>query len=230
MNLQAAQTGPQRSPVWNIIIMGPQGSGKGTQADLLAEKYGLRHFEMGKLLRRAATEPTDVGRMLDRLINHEGKLAPFDIAMNAFRQEVERTPIETGIIFDGTPRRIEEITYWDVELPKLDRQFTHLIALHISEDETIERLSKRRTCSAEGTPFILGVDIKDDASPCPRCGAAVIQRHDDTPEVIRERLRTYTEQTEPVIARYRDRGIVREINGQQSIEQVFADIEAALRA
>lgn len=224
------QSGPVRSSAWNIVIIGPGGSGKGTQAKRLAETYGLRHLEMGKLLRQAAAEPTDLGRELDRIINREGRLAPLEIAMGIFLREVKKTPPTVGILFDGTPRRIEDSAFWDQELPKLGRAFTHVIVLRVSEAAIINRLAKRRTCSREGTPLILGVDIPNDASPCPRCGAPLVARPDDQPDVVRARLRTYQELTEPIIGLYRERGIVHEVNGDQPIPDVYRDIEASLRA
>lgn len=225
-----SKTEPSRSPVWNIILLGPQGSGKGTQAKLLVEKYGLRHLELGKLLRSAAQQDTEGGHAINRIINQEGKLAPLDLAMGIFKNELKSVPSAQSVIFDGTPRRLEEIDYWDRELPQLDRRFTHLIALTLPKDATIERLSKRRVCSVDGTPFIFGVDIIDDAAPCPKCGGKIIWRADDTPAVIEQRLRLYNDLTAPVIEAFRARGIVHEVNGDRPIPDVFNSIEEVLRA
>jgi adenylate kinase len=152
-----------------------------------------------------------------------------ELAMSIFRQELEQIPVTQGVIFDGTPRRIEEVDFWDQALPGLGRAFTHLFALTLPKSATIERLSKRRICSNDGTSFIFGVDIFDDATPCPKCGGKIIWRTDDTPAVIEQRLKLYDERTAPVIESYRSRGIVHEIDGEQSIPDVFRDIEKALR-
>ena len=230
MTVDLNKTEPSRSPVWNIILLGPQGSGKGTQAKLLVEKFGLRHLELGKLLRAAAEQDTEEGRAIDRVINQEGKLAPFDLAMGIFKNELKAIPNSQSVIFDGTPRRLEEVAYWDQELPRLDRAFTHLIALTLPKEATIERLSRRRVCSVDGTPFIFGVDIMDDSAPCPKCGGQIIWRTDDTPPLIEQRLQLYHDLTAPVIDAYRMRGIVHEVNGNQSISDVFKDIVEVFRA
>jgi adenylate kinase len=213
-----------------VVLLGPQGSGKGTQAKLLAARHGFVHLEMGQLLRAAAKAETEEGRELDRLINHEGVLAPLPIAMATFRRALEAVQPDQSVIFDGTPRRREEVVYWDRELPKLGRAITHVIALELSEANTIERLSKRRVCERDGRPFILGVDLKDEGSPCPVCGGRVIQRTDDQPEAIRRRLATYRAETEPVLSEYRPRGLVRVVNGDQPIETIYEHIESLLRS
>jgi adenylate kinase len=216
------------SPVLNVIIVGPQGSGKGTQADLLAKRRGLCHLEMGRELRLAAAETTETGRLLNQAVNRAGVMAPFEIAMPLFLAKVAQTPLTTGIIFDGTPRRVEEIAYWDAELPKLGRSFTHLFALRITVAETMRRLSLRRICKADGLSFTLGVDIHTVNELCPRCGGPLIPRTDDTPRTIKRRLDIYAEETAPVIERYRDRGIVHCIDGDRSISDVAANIDAVL--
>jgi adenylate kinase len=183
---------------------------------------------MGQLLRTAAKEDSPAGRELHQVINVAGRLASFDLAMGTFRRALEAVPASQSVIFDGTPRRHEEVVYWDSELPKLGRSLTHIIALQLSEDGTVERLSKRRVCERDGRPFILGVDLKSEDSPCPDCGGRILQRADDQPEAIRTRLATYRKMTEPVLDEYRPRGIVHEVNGDQPIEEVYRAIEAAL--
>ncbi len=211
-----------------IVLLGPQGSGKGTQAGLLVERQGFVHLEMGKLLRAAAKEPTPLGRELDRMINQEGKLAPLELAMAIFRSALEKLPKSQSVIFDGTPRRPEEVAYWDEELPKLGRHLDRVIALQLPEDATVERLGKRRICEREGRPLILGVDVANEQSPCPSCGGPILQRADDQPEAIRTRLATYRALTEPVLELYRPRGIVSEVNGDQPIETVYNAIASLL--
>ncbi|MFH0853607.1 MAG: nucleoside monophosphate kinase [bacterium] len=222
-------SGTQNTPAWNIILLGPQASGKGTQAKLLADAFQLKHLEMGNLLRLAAKQPTELGKQINHIIHDQGVLVPFDIAMQIYTAEVEKVPADQGIIFDGTPRRLPEIEYWDQELPKLKRSFTHVIAITLSEQETIERLSKRRICVTDSTPLILGKDIRSESDSCPKCGGKVIHREDDKPDVIKARLAEYHKMTQPVIDYYTDKGLVKLINGSQSIEQVHQDIIAALK-
>jgi adenylate kinase len=216
------------SSAWNIIILGPIGSGKGTQAGLLAKYFGMVELGMGQLLRMAAKEATDTGRTIDRIVNREFGLVPFEIAMGIFRHAVALTPPNIDIVYDGTPRQDTEVDYWDEELPKLGRAFSHLFVLRVSARTITQRLTLRRVCSVKGTPFTLGVSIQNDSNPCPCCGAQLIQRPDDTPKGIRKRLRIYEKLTAPVIERYRPRGIVHEINAEQTPNAIAADIKAIL--
>ncbi|USN53768.1 MAG: nucleoside monophosphate kinase [Candidatus Nomurabacteria bacterium] len=194
MDTTSTSASSEQSSALHIIILGPQGSGKGTQAEVLAQKYNLFHLETGKLMRAAAQEESDLGRQVNEYINVKGELVPFDIVMEIFRREVERVPLTQGIVFDGTPRRMPEVAYWDKELPKLGRRFTHIFSLSLSEEKTMERLMLRK-------------------------------REDDTEETIRKRLDEYYRQTAPVLAHYKEAGELIEINGDQSIEEVFRDLE-----
>lgn len=144
MTMSTTSAAAEQSPVLHILILGPQGSGKGTQAELLAKQHGLFHLETGRLMRAAAQEDSELGRKVHEYINVKGVLVPFDIVMEIFRREVAQVPAGQGIVFDGTPRRMPEVEYWDRELPKLGRNFTHIFSLSLSEEKTIERLLLRK--------------------------------------------------------------------------------------
>lgn len=213
-----------KKKILNIIILGPQGSGKGTQAEFLAKKFHLAHIEVGGILRAEAKKKTKLGRFINRLINQEGKMVPFKIVMDLTYKKVVQLPKNKGIVFDGTPRRMPEVKFWEKALPKLGREFTHVFYLPISRETTLKRLNIRRNCRQCGSPFILGVDLKRNQTTCPKCGGEIYQRKDDKPKAILQRLKLYRQRTKPVVNYYRKKGILKEINGEPAIPVVYKNI------
>lgn len=223
------QRGVQRGVEGVIVLLGPQGSGKGTQAKLLAKKRHLTHLEVGGLLRAEAKKATPLGRRIQKVVNEQGKLFPFRPTMALARAAVRRIPGRRGILFDGTPRRMEEVRFWERELPKLGRALTHFLFLNVSRQESIRRLARRRICSVCGSLWIKGVDVPSTHTPCPRCGGKLFFREDDRRDAVRKRLSWTQRKTRPVIHYYRRKGILHEINGEQPIAAVHRDILRALK-
>ena len=213
-----------------VSIMGPQGAGKGTQAELLAKHFHLKVIEIGKELRKIAETETPLGRKIDNLINKQGKMVPVDLVMKVVRCGLKRISKKQGIIFDGTPRRISEIKPLEKELKKIGRTLDLIIYLKLSQKEAIKRLGKRRMCLSCGALYIDGVTLKKGAKICPKCGGKIIKRPDDRSKAIRERFRLYKEKTKPVLDYYRKRNRLIEIDGSQSIENVFQAILKKLSA
>ncbi len=212
----------------NIAILGPQGSGKGTQAKLLATRRNLFHLEAGALLRAEAVRPTALGRSIASRIRG-GKLVPPETLQLLLRRALTRVSPQQGMVFDGTPRRMVEVRFWERVLPRLHRSLTVVLLVDISRRETIKRLSTRRTCRQCGTPYILGVNLKPGLRRCPQCGGEIYQRDDDKPQAISRRLAWYRQQTGPVIAYYKKRKLLKVIDGEQSIQAVHKDILKAIR-
>lgn len=212
-----------------IILLGPQGSGKGTQAELLARRFHLFHLEVGRILRREARRHTPLGRRIDETINVRGKLFPFKPTMALLVRVLGRVPRRQGVLFDGTPRRIEEVRFWDRLLPELGRTFTAALFLTLTEAESIRRLGKRLLCMACGRNWIRGVDVPRMSTPCPACGGRLAQRPDDRPSAVRKRLAIFRRQTLPVIRHFARRGILHRVNGAQPIRGVFRDLMKELR-
>ena len=213
-----------KSKSLNIILIGPQGSGKGTQAELLTKKYNLIHLEIGKILRNIAKTKTNLGRQVDKLINKQGKMVPLDLVVKVISNKLKKIPSNQGIIFDGTPRRIGEIKPLEEILSRYHRKITHIFYLPISKKETIKRLSHRRICAKCGKLFISGVDIPPRQKKCPFCGGQIIQREDDKPSAIKVRLKIYHQRTEPVIKYYQKKHQLIKIDASQSIKKVFQNI------
>lgn len=213
----------------NIVLIGPQGSGKGTQAKLLAKKFNLLHVEIGGALREIAKTKTALGRRVNYLINEKGRMVPYQLVFKVVGEKLGKLTLKQGIVFDGTPRRLVEIKPLEKVLADYGRRLTYVFYVYISRTETLKRLSKRRTCIKCGQVFIAGLTISAKAKKCPKCGGEVVQRKDDRAEAIRERLELYHRKTEPVVKYFRREKKLIEINGEQSIEKVFRDIVAQLK-
>ncbi|HBB36616.1 MAG: Adenylate kinase [Candidatus Moranbacteria bacterium GW2011_GWC1_45_18] len=207
----------------NIIILGPQGSGKGTQAKMLAEKFGLEHVEMGKLLRDVAKLDSPLGKKVHETINIQGKLVENRVIEEVLDAKLDGLPSEKGIIFDGVPRSESQREYIERKIAQMGRKIESVIDINLPEEETIERLSKRWVCENEHV-LIMGKDVKGVNEKCPICGSEIRQRIDDTPERIKTRLDIYHKDTKPVIDYYRGQGILIEIDGRPSIKEVSEDI------
>jgi len=212
----------------NIIIFGPQGSGKGTQAEKLAEKFAAEHIDMGKFLREVAARPTPLGQEVWQIQNVTKTLVPARILEEVFTIKLNDIPREKAIVFDGFPRNIDQTQYFEKAMNEFGRQTDAAIVINLSEEESMKRISKRWICAKCKKVFIMGKDIHSDTEKCTDCGGSIIQRTDDTPEGIRKRLKVFKEETMPVVEYYREKDKLIEIDGNRSIEEVFKDILAKL--
>lgn len=204
----------------HIIMIGPQGSGKGTQASLVAGRYGLAHIETGKIFRKIAAQPTPLGKRVRVLMNQKGALIP-DATVNAeLRRAIGAVPQGRGIIFDGYPRTVPQATSLDTILRANKRQLTHVFYIPISRQTTIKRLALRWTCQRCNRIFIRGVNLPAKATRCPVCGGAVYQRADDTPAAIIRRLAAFQKQTKPVIRYYLRQHLLIKVDGEPPIAAV----------
>jgi len=215
------------SKILNIIILGPQGSGKGTQAKFLVDKFNLEHIEIGDALREIKKKNTALGKEVAQAID-KGRMVPFPLIIEITKQRVATVFANKGIIFDGTPRRLPEIKPLENILKENGRHITHVFFVQISEKEAINRLSKRYICQKCKKVFVFEKDSVDKLKKCPQCGGDIIRRKDDTPEGIKQRLELYQERTFPVVEYYRQKQKLIEINGEQSAEKVFNDIKSFL--
>ncbi len=193
----------------NIILLGAAGSGKGTQAKRIAEKYDMTHISMGDLCRAAAKEDTEIGRKIKKILT-TGDLVPTEITFELLKKKIK----ECGnIVFDGFPRSLDQAELLDeICEPNL------VISIEIPDEEAIRRLSKRRQCKK------CGEITTDEYEKCPKCEGELYHRKDDYPEAIKERLEIYHENVEPLKEYYKPRDIVHIIDGTQTREKVFENI------
>jgi adenylate kinase len=184
----------------NVLLLGPQGAGKGTQAKRIADEYGLPHIATGDILRRAMADGTPLGRKV-KPIYDSGGLVPDDLMIELIRDRISQPDAEEGFVLDGFPRTFVQAEALDAMLRGLDKQLDLVLELQVPDDVAAERLGRRATL--EGRP-------------------------DDTPEAIRRRLALYHEETEPLVEYYRSRGNVVGIHGDRTENEVFAEIQRAL--
>jgi len=205
-------------------MLGPAGSGKGTQAERLAKRFNLIHINMGNILRRAAQMDTSLGREINEIIHIKRELVPVRIAKEVLCLELASVPREQGMVFDGVPRNIEQQKYIEEELKSSGRKIDKVFYVDISQDISIERIKKRFICDKCKAGFILGRDIESADENCPLCESRIIQRKDDTPEGVKKRLTVFQEETKPVLAEYEKKGILVKIVGEGTIEEVYDQI------
>jgi len=202
----------------NLIIVGAPGSGKGTQAEFIVRDFKVAHISTGNMLREAIKNGTKEGKAAEKIIA-EGKLVGDDIIFGMLNARTKQADCKNGFLLDGVPRNLAQIDYCE----KLG--IDAVIYIDVDFNAIIKRLTSRKTCRDCGGTFIES-DCKNGR--CPKCGGEVYTRADDTKEVIEKRLETYTEQTAPVVEFYKKTGKLIRVDGNQKIEDVYADIHAAL--
>lgn len=203
----------QKKPV--IIILGPQGSGKGTQGKKLAAKLGLAYLETGQLLRDEIASGSEQGQYISSVID-KGTILPDDFTNDFMRSKITSTLVQAqGLIIDGYPRRIGQAQALDKVAPP-----THAILIDIPDMESVRRLSARRQCPQDKRIYNLITAPPRQDEVCDDCGTKLVQRVDDTPAAIKYRLKQYHSDTEPIIAHYESQGVVRKIDGRPPIPEV----------
>ncbi|MFQ6090550.1 MAG: adenylate kinase [Candidatus Bipolaricaulia bacterium] len=195
-----------------VVLLGPPGAGKGTQAGLLAERLGLEHISTGDLLREEVHKRTELGRKAKGYMDR-GELVPDDLIIEMLAGRLNR-----DFILDGFPRNLRQAEAL-AEVAEVDR----VLDLELTEEEVVRRLSARRVCEGCGRNYNLLTNPPVTEGVCDACGGRLIQREDDRPEVIRRRYRVYEEETAPVKEFYRRLGLLAELDGARSIEEVFQE-------
>ena len=208
----------------NIIIIGPQGSGKGTQAKVLAKKFNLEHIVTGEMFRRFAKKKNTLARKIDYLVNKKGRLVPTPLVIKVLKERLIKIGKNKGLILDGYPRNLTQAKALDRILNKLKRKIDIVYYLPISQKTTLKRLGLRRSCQKCGQPYILGVDLKKSEKKCPKCGGQIIIREDDKPKAILERLKIFNRQTKPLIKFYKKKRVLIKVDGEPPIPIVTKNI------
>jgi adenylate kinase len=211
----------------HLVLIGPPGAGKSTVSDLLVTRLRLTVIATGKRLRREIARGTPIGRMIEPLLD-QGHFAPDALMDQLMRQWLAEVPPDQGFILDGYPRSPHQAATLNAMLADLGRPLDAVIALELSEAEALRRLGGRRICVGAGEPFTVHLE---DAAALARCysgGGHLELRDDDKPEVIAERMRVYTRETEPLIAHYRPGGLLHHIDAHGSPADVTARVLAAL--
>jgi adenylate kinase len=209
----------------NLILLGPPGAGKGTQASRLTEDFGLPYIGTGDLLREHKKDGTELGRQAEEYMD-KGKLVPDELVISMIFDKLEEEGAD-GFLLDGFPRSIGQAEALGEEMERRGRRLTAALLVAAPDDCVIERLSGRRQCS-NGHLYHVKFDPPKHEDRCDQCGRPLVQREDDKPEAIRERLTTYHEQTEPLIDYYDERGLLRRFDGTRDMVEVHDHIRATL--
>lgn len=208
----------------NIIILGPQGSGKGTQAELLAQRFQLEHVDMGKTLREVAKQDTLLGKEIYNVQNVKQALVSNKVFREVLALKLGSLPREQGLIIDGAPRNLDQARYVEELLQQFGRRVDKMIFVDISRKESARRVSQRWVCDVCHKALIMGKDFSEENKACPKCSGSISQRSDDTILGIKKRLEVFEKETVPVIEYFRNKKLVVEVDGSRSIKEVFEDI------
>ena len=211
----------------NLVLLGPPGSGKGTQGERLAADFRLPYYATGDILRAAVRDETGIGLKAKEYMDR-GDLVPDDVIIGVISERVEGDEAKDGFILDGFPRTTGQAEALDEEMKRLGRELTAAVLIDVDDDEVVRRLGGRRTCEDEGHIFHVDFDPPKEEGKCEICGGRLIVRDDDKPEVIRNRLGQYHDKTEPLVAYYDDQSILKRVDGTQTPDDVNEKIRALL--
>jgi adenylate kinase len=212
----------------NVILLGPPGSGKGTQAKRLEERYGIRHLATGDMLRAATASGTELGLRVKSIMD-SGQLVPDDIIIVMIAARISELDCRAGFILDGFPRTVPQAEALDAMLVQHHLGLNHVILIEVDDAALIDRLSGRFTCARCGASYHERYNRPRVEGVCDVCGSReFIYRPDDRPEAVAARFQVYRRQTEPLLPYYRERGILRIVDGMAGIDEVTQQIEMIL--
>jgi adenylate kinase len=215
-------------PELNLILLGPPGSGKGTQGERLQEDFRLPYYATGDILRAAVKEETEVGKQAKEYMDR-GDLVPDEVIIGVIAERLQDEEAADGFILDGFPRTLPQAEALDAKMKELRREITAVILVEVSEEEALRRLGGRRTCEKNPSHiYHLEFDPPKNEGVCDIDGGKLIVRDDDKPEVIKNRLAQYREKTEPLIDYYEDRGILQRVEGELAPDEVEERIHALI--
>lgn len=207
-----------------VVLLGPPGSGKGTQGDIISEKYGLPKISTGDMLRAAVEKGTALGKEAKEKMDR-GELVDDEIVLTMLKERIDDPDCKNGFILDGFPRNIVQAQKLEDlvgEVPMI------VIELLLKEDAVVQRLASRRICVGCDEIYNLTERQFEVNGKCDKCSGELIQRRDDNPDVIKERLLIYHQETEPLVGFYKSRGFYHHVNGENDIDRVFQDVKTIL--
>lgn len=211
----------------NLILLGPPGAGKGTQAKKISAKYNLPHISTGDIFRETVQNGSDLGKKLQGFMS-AGALVPDEVVIAIVRERLTKPDTKNGFLLDGFPRTIAQAIALDKELEKIGKKISRVISLTVNEEEIVKRLSSRRVCISCGAAYNLMTQPPKKESICNECHGQVIQRADDNADTVRNRLKVYDTQTSPLIEYYTNSGVLSSVDGMKTVEEVFKNICAAI--
>jgi adenylate kinase len=214
-------------PELNLVLLGPPGSGKGTQGERLQEDLRLPYYATGDILRAAVRDATEIGLSAKEYMDR-GDLVPDDVIVGVIAERIDSTEALDGFILDGFPRTTPQAEALDTKLAELGRAVNAVLLIDVGDEELIRRLGGRRTCAENGHVFHVDFNPPKQDGVCDLDGSELIVRDDDKPDVIRKRLETYHEKTEPLVDYYDQRSVLRRIAGEAPPDEVGEEIRRTL--
>ena len=203
----------------NLILLGPPGAGKGTQAKMLIKKFGIPQISTGDILRAAVKEQTPMGVKAKGFMD-AGALVPDDVVVGIVEERIGQPDCRGGYILDGFPRTVAQADALSTMLSRRGTGIDHVISLTVDNEELLKRITGRRACRGCGTGYHLSYDPPKQADVCNDCGSELYQRDDDREETMRRRLEVYEAQTAPLISYYTERGLLRTVDGMGGMDEI----------
>jgi adenylate kinase len=212
----------------NLILLGPPGAGKGTQAERLRDDFGIPHISTGDILRAQVTEGTELGKQAKRYMD-AGELVPDDVIIGMITERIAEGDARDGFLLDGFPRNRQQAEALSEALERLDRRLTSVLLIEVPDEEVVRRLAGRRVCIKNPSHiYHVDFDPPKHEGVCDQDGARLIQRDDDKEDTIRRRLEVYHSQTEPLVDFYDEAGLLRRFDGRRSPDEVHAHVRATV--
>jgi adenylate kinase len=211
----------------NLILLGPPGAGKGTQAERLVDDFDLPYYATGDILRAAVKEGSELGTEAKGYMD-KGDLVPDDLICRVIMERIDKPEAADGFLLDGFPRTIKQAEVLEDALGKRDRHLTAALLIEVEDDEVIRRLSGRRVCTKNGHLYHVEFDPPKNEGVCDQDGSKLVQRDDDKPDTVKHRLEVYHDQTSPLVDRYEDQNLLRRFDGKRPPGEVHDHIRATL--
>ncbi len=212
----------------NIVLMGLPGAGKGTQADKIVEKYAIPHISTGDMFRAAISEGTELGVKAKSFMD-QGSLVPDEVTIGIVRERLSQADCDEGFLLDGFPRTVPQAEALNELLADLGKKVTYVININVEKEELISRLTGRRICKVCGSSYHLQFDPPKVEGRCDKDDGELYQRADDNPETVTNRLEVNMSQTQPLLDFYEKQGVLKNVDGQKPIDEVFRAVDAILQ-
>lgn len=212
----------------NILFMGPPGAGKGTQAEVIVNEFGIPHISTGDAFRLAIKQGTPIGKKAKEYMD-QGLLVPDDVTIGIVEERLQQSDCEKGFLLDGFPRTLSQAEALDEILSRLNAKLDHVINLKVDRDKLMARLTGRRICKNCGATYHVIFNPPKQEGVCDKCGGELYQRSDDNEESVGTRLDEYINKTAPLLTFYENKGLLRQIDGDQEIGTVSDEIVSVLR-
>ncbi len=210
-----------------LILLGPPGAGKGTQAKRLIDRYGIPQISTGDILRAAVREGTELGKTAKQYMD-AGELVPDEVVIGIIEERLKEPDCAKGYILDGFPRTVAQADALTDVLARMGQSIDHVVSIEVPDEELVERLTGRRTCRNCGAMYHVKFSPPKKPGVCDKCGGELFQRDDDKEETIRARLKVYQDQTAPLIAYYEKAGLLRRVSGVGTVDEIYERILGVL--